>query len=558
MREFWQKIGSFDSDTEETANYQSILDIVESSTAKFKDRIAFSNIGCDMTYTELDKGSRDFAAYLQNLRGLKRGDRVALMMPNILQFPVACLGIIRAGMIVVNTNPLYTEREMKHQFTDAGAKALIIFSGMAKKAQAILADTEIEHVVVTNLADLHPWAKRTFLNFMIKRVARMVPSFHIKGAKSFRQALEKGSNLPYTRPSVSRGDLAMLQYTGGTTGVSKGAMLTHGNLISNLEQTLGRMTPMLKYDPEVVITPLPLYHIYSFTCNFLGLMHAGHHSVLITNPRNVKTFVASMKRYKFTSITGVNTLFVSLCESEAFKKLDFSHLHITSAGGMALTQDAADTWKKITGCDIYEGYGLTEASPVLSVNTRTHRRAGTIGRPVANTEIKIIDDDGKDLPLGDESVRGELCARGPQVMIGYWQQEEETKNTLTSDGWLKTGDIATISADGFIKIVDRKKDMIIVSGFNVYPNEVEDAVVRHPGILECAAIGIPNKKTGETVKLFVVRKDATLDKNDIIDFCRDNLTGYKVPKQIEFRDELPKTPVGKILRKDLRDTSTVN
>lgn len=553
MRDFWQKLGTYDlANPDHLDTYKSILDLIDSSCQQYSQRIAFSNLNQDLTYKELDKTSQAFASYLQNLKSVKKGDRIALMMPNILAYPVACIGALRAGLIVVNTNPLYTSTEMKHQFIDSGAKILVIFSGSAEKASSILKETKIEHVITATIAEMHPWPKKAFWNFMVKYVAKAVPSGSIQGSVSFQSCIEQGQKLPYSRPSINREDLALLQYTGGTTGVSKGAMLTHGNIISNLEQAMDRLDPMYEFDPEVVISPLPLYHIYSFTFSFLGLMCSGHHSVLITNPRNIKTFIATMKRYKFTCFTGINSLFSALCENKNFRKLDFSSLHMTSSGGMTLTSDAANQWRNITGCEILEGYGLTETSPIVSLNTKTQKRPGTIGRPVARTEIKLIDESGADLTLGDETLKGEICVRGPQVMQGYWKKEEETKKSITADGWFKTGDMGVVSSDGFIKIVDRKKDMIIVSGFNVYPTEIEDTVTNHPGILECAAIGVPNKKSGEVVKLFVVKKDPNLDKNDLLAFCRDHLTGYKIPKEIEFRKELPKSPVGKILKKELR------
>lgn len=531
----------------------SLLDVIEDSCQKFAPKTAFSNIGHDMSYGQLDQLSRDFAAYLQSLPMLHPGDRVALMAPNILGYPVACLGIIRGGFVVVNTNPLYTEREMQHQFSDSGAKVLVIFASMAHKAEAIIAQTQIEKVVVLGLADLHPTLPRCFYHFMFKYVAKMEKAYQLPQAISFRQALKQGARHSYSRPGLHQDAIAMLQYTGGTTGVAKGAMLTHGNLLANLAQARVILQNHLKDAQEVVIVPLPLYHIYSFTVSMMGMLVTGNQSILITNPRDTKRFVKTLKRYPFTGIVGINTLFTALCDDADFRQLDFSRLHLTSSGGMSLTPHIAKVWHEVTGCEILEGYGLTEASPIVSFNLEGHAKLGSIGKPVDGTDLKIVDDDEHDLPLGDPEVRGELWVKGPQVMLGYWQRPEETQKTITADGWLRTGDMATIDGEGYVRIVDRKKDMIIVSGFNVYPNEIEDVISKHPGVLECAAVGVPNSKTGEAIKLFVVKKQEQLTSEELISYTRTQLTGYKVPKLVEFRAELPKSPVGKILRKDLRD-----
>lgn len=554
MASLWRKDGINENTHPDGQSYQNLLEVMDRGLKGFAHRIAFSNMGSDLSYQQVDQLSRNFAAYLQNLRGIGVGDRVALMMPNMLAFPVACIGILRAGMVVVNTNPLYTSAEMEHQFADSGAKVLVIFAGMAHKAQQILHKTAIEHVIIADLAGLHPQPQRSGLNMMVKHVARMVPHYHIPGQVKFRKALAKGAKLPYSKPHLVRSDLAVLQYTGGTTGVAKGAMLSHGNLIANLFQSLAVIEPMLKNSVEIVITPLPLYHVYAFTCSFLGLLYHGHQNVLITNPRNIKTFIAAMKRYPFTIFSGVNSLFLTLCESRRFAELDFSHLHYVSAGGMATTSKVHAAWQKITGCPILEGYGLTEASPVICTNTWKHHRQGSVGKPLPETELRLVDDHGKEVKTGQDKP-GELWVRGPQVMQGYWHKPEETAKVLTEDGWLKTGDIASIDKDGFVRIVDRKKDMILVSGFNVYPNDLEDVLSQHPAILESAVVGVADERTGERIKAFVVAKDKNLTKKMVLDHCRSHLTGYKIPKEVEFCESLPKSNVGKILRKELRTKS---
>ncbi len=535
--------------------YASLLDLIDDCVKKYASKIAFTNINHDLTYREIDELSQAFAAYLQSLKSLNQGDRIALMAPNILAFPVACLGILRAGFVLVNTNPLYTEAEMLHQLNDSGAKVLIIFSGMAYKAEKILAKTSVTQVIVVGLCDLHPWLTRNFYHFMFRHVAKMQPSFNLPDHVEFRDALTLGENLKptYKRPNLPHEALAMLQYTGGTTGGSKGAMLTHGNLIANISQAQDVLGKLCRECEEIVVSPLPLYHIYSFTVAMMGMMVTGNRNILITNPRDIPRFVKILRRYPFTGIAGITTLFVALCENKDFRSLDFSNLRFTASGGMSLTKDAYDCWREVTGCDIVEGYGLTEASPIVSLNIEGFSHFGTIGKPIEGTEVRLVGDDGKDLPLGDPNAAGELWVRGPQVMLGYWQRTEETRNVLTADGWLKTGDIATIDKEGYMRIVDRKKDMIIVSGFNVYPNELEDVISQHPDILECAAIGVAHPKSGEVIKLFVVPKKPTLTQDEVLDYARKYLTNYKIPKFVEFRKELPKSPVGKILRRELRD-----
>lgn len=530
--------------------YESVVDIFNGFVKRFADRPAFSCLGQTLTYSELDRQSAAFAAYLQNETTLVPGDRIAVQLPNILQYPIVVFGAMRAGMVVVNTNPLYTEREMEHQFNDAGAKALVVLANMADKAEAVLPNTGIKHVIITNVGDMHGTVKRLLINSVLKYVKKEVPSVNIPGVVPLRKALSLGGGKSFTPAKVDRNDVAVLQYTGGTTGVAKGAMLTHRNLISNMMQCHGLFNMILDEGKETVIAPLPLYHIYAFTVHCMVLLQTGNHSVLIPNPRDIPGFIKTLQTNEFSGFVGLNTLFVALCGNETFRALDFSKLKLTISGGMALTKDAADQWKSITGCEVAEGYGMTETSPVVSFNPPGYVKLGTIGMPVSSTACKVVDDDGVEQPIGQP---GELCVKGPQVMKGYWQRPEATAETITDDGWLKTGDMAVISEDGYMKIVDRKKDMIIVSGFNVYPNEVEDVVVSHPDILEAAAIGVPDAKSSEAVKVFVVSKNENLTAAEIKEFCRENLTAYKVPRYIEFRDELPKTNVGKILRRELRD-----
>ncbi|WP_148862619.1 AMP-binding protein [Marinobacter fonticola] len=530
--------------------YSSMLDVFDTAVKKFADRPAFSAIGVTLTYHDLDVQSRNFAAWLQTKTNLKPGDRIAIQMPNVTQYPVIVFGAMRAGLIVVNTNPLYTQREMEHQFNDSGAKALVVLANMAANAEKVLPHTGIEHVIVTELADMHKPLKRKLMNAAVKHLKKMVPDFNLPNAHSLPKVLATGSKCKFTPVQVKKDDIAVLQYTGGTTGVAKGAMLTQGNLVANLLQTRPMMEDNVEEGKEVVIAPLPLYHIYSFTLNCGIMLEAGAHSVLIPNPRDIPGFVKELKNYRFTSFLGLNTLFVALCNNDDFRNLDFSTLKMTSSGGMALTSATAKLWKQVTGCEITEGYGMTETSPVVSFNPPSAIQLGTIGLPICDTLIKTVDDEGNDTPIGEP---GELCVKGPQVMKGYWQRPEETKKAFTDDGFYCSGDIAVIQEDGYIRIVDRKKDMIIVSGFNVFPNEIEDVVSGHPQVIECAAVGVQDEKSGEAVKVFLVSKSPELKESELKEFCRERLTAYKVPKFFEFRDELPKTNVGKILRRELRD-----
>ncbi|WP_166268387.1 AMP-binding protein [Marinobacter caseinilyticus] len=534
----------------ELNKYKSMVDVFEQAVKKYADRPAFSAVGVTLTYRDIDVQSRNFAAWLQNKTNLKPGDRIAVQMPNLTQYPVVVFGAMRAGLIVVNTNPLYTTREMEHQFNDSGAKALVVLANMAHNAEKVLPQTGIEHVIVTEIADMHSPLKRTLMNAVVKHVKKMVPSYNLPQAHKLPAVLSAGSKEKYSPVECKQDDVAVLQYTGGTTGVAKGAMLTHGNLVANLLQTGPMLGDVISEGREIIIAPLPLYHIYSFTLNCGIMLAAGAHNVLIPNPRDIPGFVKELKNHKFTGFLGLNTLFVALCNNEEFKTLDFSALKLTSSGGMALTSDTAKLWQRVTGCEISEGYGMTETSPVVSINPPSAIQLGTIGLPVCNTQIKTIDDDGNETPLGEP---GELCVKGPQVMRGYWQRPEETQKSFTEDGYLKTGDVALIQEDGYVRIVDRKKDMIIVSGFNVFPNEIEDVVSSHPKVIECAAVGVADEKSGEAVKVFLVSTSPDLTEGELKEFCRERLTAYKVPKKFEFREELPKTNVGKILRRELRD-----
>jgi long-chain acyl-CoA synthetase len=530
--------------------YKSMVDVFDQAVKKYADKPAFSAVGATLTYRDLDTQSRNFAAWLQNRTDLKPGDRIAVQMPNVSQYPVVVYGAMRAGLIVVNTNPLYTTREMEHQFNDSGAKAIVVLANMAYNVEKVLPQTGIEHVIVTELADMHSPLKRTLMNAAVKHLKKMVPAYSLPQAHKLPAVLAEGSKEKFTPVESKQDDIAVLQYTGGTTGVAKGAMLTHGNLVSNLLQTRPMMGDSIEEGKEIVIAPLPLYHIYSFTLNCGIMLEAGAHNVLIPNPRDIPGFVKELKNHKFTAFLGLNTLFVALCNNEEFQDLDFSSLKLTSSGGMALTNDTAKMWQRVTGCEISEGFGMTETSPVVSFNPNVAIQLGTIGLPVADTMVKVIDEEGNELPIGEA---GELCVKGPQVMRGYWQRPEDTQKSFTDDGYLKTGDIALIQEDGYIRIVDRKKDMIIVSGFNVYPNEVEDVVTSHPNVIECAAVGVPDAKSGEAVKVYLVATPEGVSENELREFCRERLTAYKVPKSFVFRDELPKTNVGKILRRELRD-----
>lgn len=531
--------------------YSSLVDMFETAVAKYEDQPAFINMGATLTYRKLEERSRAFAAYLQNELKLEKGDRVALMMPNLLQYPIALFGVLRAGMVVVNVNPLYTPRELKHQLIDSGAKAIVVVSNFARTLEEVVEQTPVESVIITSLGDQLSAPKRTLVNFVVKYIKKLVPKYDLPHALSMRDTLSTGRRMQYIKPEVTNDDLAFLQYTGGTTGVSKGAMLTHGNIVANVLQADGAYSPALNDGCEFVVTALPLYHIFALTVNCLLFLHKGSQNLLITNPRDIPGFVAELKKYPFTALTGVNTLFNALVNSDDFSQLDFSRLKLSIGGGMAVQKAVADKWQSITKTRLLEGYGLTEASPLLTCcpyNLDGYN--GSIGFPAPSTLIQIRNDDGKVLAQGET---GELFGKGPQVMKGYWQRPEETAKVIDTDGWLATGDIGYMDEKGFFYIVDRKKDMILVSGFNVFPNEVEEVVALHPKVIEVAAVGVPNDASGELVKVFVVAKDKSLTAEDIIKHCRIHLTGYKVPKLVEFRDELPKTNVGKILRRELRD-----
>ncbi|GAB1051033.1 MULTISPECIES: long-chain-fatty-acid--CoA ligase FadD [Shewanella] len=535
----------------DASRYASLLEMLESAVNTYADQPAFVNMGATLTYRKLEERSRAFAAYLQNDLKLQKGDRVAIMMPNLLQYPIALFGVLRAGMVVVNVNPLYTPRELKHQLVDSGAKAIVVVSNFASTLEQVVDQTPVKNVIITGLGDLLSAPKRTLVNFVVKYIKRLVPKYSLPHAISMRRALRAGKKAQYVKPVVKSDDIAFLQYTGGTTGVSKGAMLSHGNIVANVLQANGAYAPLLNDGKEFVVTALPLYHIFALTVNCLLFLHKGANNLLITNPRDIPGFVAELRKTPFTALTGVNTLFNALVNSEEFAALDFSRLKLSIGGGMAVQRAVADKWQSITKTRLLEGYGLTEASPLVACCPYDLAGYnGSIGLPAPSTQIQVRGDDGQVLPQGET---GELFAKGPQVMMGYWQRPEETAKVIDKDGWLATGDIGYMDEKGFFYIVDRKKDMILVSGFNVFPNEVEEVVALHPKVVEVAAVGVPHEVSGELVKIFVVAKDKSLTEKELIKHCRHHLTGYKVPKLVEFRDELPKTNVGKILRRELRD-----
>jgi long-chain acyl-CoA synthetase len=529
--------------------YENILDVFDESVRKFRHKTAFSNFGGDLTYNDLDILSGQFASYLQNTLKLKRGDRIALQMPNVLQFPIAMFGALRAGLVVVNTNPLYTATEMKHQFNDSGATTIVILAQFAHLLEKIQAETPIKNVIVTEVGDQLPFLKKSLINFVLKRVKKMIPAYNLKH-HTWNNVLTLGAEGTYIQPPIKQSDTAFLQYTGGTTGVSKGAVLSHRNIIANMLQICAWMRPKLIEGEEISLAPLPLYHIFSLTVCCLAFMRYGAKNVLITNPRDIPAFIKIMRKEPFTIMAGVNTLFNALALHPDIKSVNFSKVKVCVAGAMALQKAVKDRWKTTTGTDVIEGYGLTEASPVVCCNPIDGTdRVGTIGLPVPETDVCIMDDDNNVLTKKGDT--GELCVKGPQVMTGYYNRPDETAKVI-KDGWLHTGDIAMMDDDGFFKIVDRKKDMILVSGFNVYPNEIEDVLTRHPKVMEAAAIGIPNEHSGEVVKVFVVKRDESLTEKEVIDFCKESLTNYKIPKEVEFIKEIPKTNVGKVLRRALR------
>ena len=529
--------------------YASLVDMFNKYTQVYGDRTAFINMGAKISYTELAEQSQAFAAYLQQELGLVKGDKFAIMIPNTLQYPIALFGALLAGLTVVNVNPLYTARELEHQLKDSGANAILIIENFAHTLESIIDKTPIEHVVLTSLGDRLGLVKGTIVNTVVKYVKKMVPTFNLLNTIRFNTALVKGKNMTFSPVALKGEDLAFLQYTGGTTGVSKGAMLSHRNMVANLEQAKAAIKPLLEEGKELVVTALPLYHIFALTANCLTFLTLGGTNLLITNPRDMPAFIKELAKYPFTAITGVNTLFNGLLNTAGFKNLDFSNLRMAMGGGMAVQRPVAERWHQVTSTKLLEGYGLTECAPMVTLSPYNQESYnGSIGLPAPSTDIRIVKDDGTNANIGEA---GEMWVKGPQVMVGYYNRQEATDEIL-KDGWLATGDVATMDENGFFKIVDRIKDMIIVSGFNVFPNEIEEVVMMHEGVLEVAAIGVPNDFSGELVKIFVVKKDENLDEKSLIDHCRQNLTNYKVPKVIEFRDDLPKTNVGKILRRELR------
>lgn len=533
-------------------DYASLVELFEDSVKKYRDKVAFENMGVTLTFGQLDELSKNFGAYLQKDLGLKKGERIAIQMPNLLQFPVVFFGALRAGLTIVNTNPLYTPREMEHQFKDASISAIVIVANFASNLEKIREHVpSLKHIIVTQLGDMLGGVKGTIVSFVVKHIKKMVPAYHLPMALSFKDAMKKGKTLSLTKPELSIDDVAVLQYTGGTTGVAKGAKLSHGNIISHNSMIVQWFKPYLASSTgdDVIITAIPMYHIFALTVNGVLMITTGVKNVMITNPRDMKGFVKELKKHKFTIITGVNTLFNGLLSNPDFKNLDFSYLKGAVGGGMAVQDAVAKRWEEVTGKPLVEGYGLSETSPVLCCNPLDGKhRLGTIGLPMPNTEVAIFDDDGNQLPQGET---GEICARGPQVMTGYWEKDNE--GVFFPDGWFRTGDIGLMNPDGFFKIVDRKKDMIKVSGFNVYPNEIENVIAGNPKVQEVAAIGIPDPKSGEVIKVFIVKKDQSLTEEEVKQYCHENLTNYKVPKFVEFRMELPKTNVGKILRRALKE-----
>jgi long-chain acyl-CoA synthetase len=531
--------------------FSSVKDILERSCQRFADRPAYSNLGVTMTYAELDRLSRQFGAFLQSLPGLKKGERVAIMMPNLLQYPVAMFGALRAGLVVVNVNPLYTARELEYQLKDSGARSVVVVENFANTLQQVVDKTDVEHVITTQIGDMCPIPQRWLVNFVVKNVKKMVPDWRIDGAIDFAAALRRGAAASLQDVPLTHDDVAFLQYTGGTTGVPKGAQLTHGNIVANLQQASTWIANKLQEGGETIIAALPLYHIFCLTANILTFMKYGGHNVLITNPRDLPGFVKELEKWKFTAITGVNTLYNALMNTPGFEKLDFGALKLALGGGAAIQRAVAERWKQMTGKPLIEAYGLTETSPAACINPLTLEAFnGSIGLPIPSTDVSIRDEQDKELPHGEV---GEICIRGPQVMKGYWNKPEETAKTLTPDGWLKTGDMGYMDDAGFVYITDRKKDMILVSGFNVYPNEIEGVLAMHPGVLESAAVSVHDEKSGEAVKVVIVKKDPSLTAQQVIAFCREHLAAYKVPKVVEFRTELKKSPIGKVLRRELRE-----
>lgn len=529
----------------------SAVDLFDSATKEFASKTAYISMGASLSYAELDRLSAQFAGYLQSI-GVGKGDRVALMMPNLLQYPIALFGTLRAGAVVVNCNPLYTPRELEHQLKDSGTTAIVILENFAHTLEKVIGQTAVRHVVVTSIGEMLSSVKGAIVNLVVRKVKKLVPAWHLPQAITFKEALAMAGNKPYQRPSLAASDIAFLQYTGGTTGVSKGAILTHGNIVANVMQAQAWIDPVIRRGEEFIVTALPLYHIFALTANCLTFMRIGATNLLIANPRDLPNFIKEWRKYPVTVFTGVNTLFNALLNNEEFRKLDFSSLRLTLGGGMAVQKAVADRWHAVTSTTLTQAYGLTETSPAATINPLIEGNGfnGAIGLPIPSTEVSIRDDSGQELAVGET---GEICIRGPQVTQGYWQRPDETEKVFFADGFLKTGDMGYVDAQGYVYLVDRKKDMILVSGFNVYPNEVEDVIALHPDVVEVAAIGVPDEQSGEVVKAFVVRSNESLTAEDIIKHCKENLVNYKCPKQIEFRKELPKTNVGKILRRALRD-----
>lgn len=548
-------LSQYESGVPETINldgYNSLCDIFDSSCHAFPERTAYSNMGAKLSYAEVDEISKQFASWLQNELNLKKGDRVALMLPNVLQYPVALFGVLRAGGIVVNVNPMYTPRELEHQLNDSGAVAIIILENFAHTLEKVIDKVKLQQVIVTSVGDLFPFPKSTVINFMVSKVKRMVPKWHLDKYIRFNKLLAKGKRLTFNPVELQLEDIAFLQYTGGTTGVSKGVVLNHRNMIANIMQCSLWASQLLDDDEQIItIAALPLYHIFALTLAFFMPMKHGHEVILITNPRDFRSFINLIKNVRFTTMVGVNTLFNAMLNTEGFNEVDFSKLRLTLGGGMAVTQDVAQRWRQVTGCHITQGYGLTETSPMVTANPlHVQEFNGSIGVPVPSTEITIMDDVGNQLAVGEI---GEICIRGPQVMEGYWQRPDETKKVFFEGGWFRSGDIGRMDEKGYVYLADRKKDMILVSGFNVYPNEIEDVLGLHAEIIEAAVVGLKHEEKGEVVKAYIVRSSTTLTEEAILDHCREQLTGYKVPKHIEFRSELPKSNVGKVLRRALRD-----
>jgi long-chain acyl-CoA synthetase len=554
MSQIWHK--SYEPTVAKTIDptqYSSVTQVFEVAFKKFSDRPALHNMGTTLTYAQFRDMSMKFGDFLQSDLKLQKGDRVAIMMPNILQYPVAMVGALAAGMVVVNCNPLYTARELEHQLKDSGAKAIVIFENSAAVLEKIIGHTAVEHVITTQIGDFLRFPKNLIVNLVIKKVKKMVPQWSLPGSITMDEAISRGDASRFKHADLSHSDLAFLQYTGGTTGVSKGAELTHGNIVANMLQALEWIRSSVRPGEEIILTPLPLYHIFSLTANLLTFTCLGALNVLITNPRDVPAFIKEMKKFRFTVLTGVNSLFNLLLNHELFKTVDFSSLRLSLGGGMAVQKPVAERWKAVTKGVLYEAYGLTETSPAACINPLSNNEFnGFIGLPISSTEVSIRDDNNKALGFGEV---GEICIRGPQVMRGYWNRPEETKNVMTTDGFFRSGDLGFMTDAGYVKIVDRKKDMILVSGFNVYPNEVEEIMVAHPKVAECAAVGVPDDHSGEVVKLFVVKKDQTLTEGELRSYAKENLTGYKAPKFYEFRADLPKSNVGKILRKELRPSN---